>query len=132
MDFKSYSPKDIVLSAQAAAPSVLLLNDRYDPNWHVLVDGQPAPLLRADFIMRGVYLTPGSHTVEFQFIQPHGPLFITILAMLGGVVLCAFLFFYTRKPPIAANNLESSQREREKRASAGNRSPSSEVRSASH
>ncbi len=132
VDFKSYSPKDIVLSAQASAPSILLLNDRYDPNWHVLVDGKPAPLLHCDFIMRGVYLTPGSHTVEFLFIQPHGPLFITVLVMLGGIALCAFLFFYTRKPPLAANNIQSSQRGRERRASAGNRSPSSEVRSASH
>jgi hypothetical protein len=132
VDFKSYSPKDIVLNAQAAAPSVLLLNDRYDPNWHVLVDGKPAPLLRADFIMRGVYLTPGPHTVEFLFSQPHGPLFITVLTMLGGISLCAFLFFYTRKPPLAADGIQSPQRDRERRVSAGNRSPSSEVRSASH
>jgi hypothetical protein len=132
VDFKSYSPKDIVLSAQATAPSILLLNDRYDPNWHVLVDGKPSPLLRANFIMRGVYLTPGSHTVEFLFSQPHGPLFITVITMIGGISLCVFLFFYTRKPPLAANNIQPSQRERESRASAGNRSPSSEVRSASH
>jgi hypothetical protein len=132
VDFKSYEPKHIILSAQASAPSILLLSDRYDPNWHVLVDGKPAPMLRADFIMRGVYLTPGSHTVEFLFSQPHGPLFITVLTMFGGISLCALLFFYTRKPPLAANNIRSSQRDSERRASAGNRSPSSEVRSASH
>jgi hypothetical protein len=132
VDFKSYEPKHIVLSAQASAPSVLLLNDRYDPNWHVLVDGQPAPMLRANFIMRGVYLTPGSHTVEFLFSQPHGPLFITLLTMLGGIFLCAFLIFYARKPPLSANSIQPPEQERERRASAGNRSPSSEVRSASH
>src|SRR6202000_3387492 len=30
VDFKSYSPKQIVLNANAAGPSVLMLNDRFD------------------------------------------------------------------------------------------------------
>ncbi|MGH7992361.1 MAG: hypothetical protein ACREDQ_02520, partial [Limisphaerales bacterium] len=55
VEYKSYVPADIRLSAQADAPSVLLLNDKYDPNWHVFVDGKPASLLRCNFIMRGVY-----------------------------------------------------------------------------
>ena len=48
--------RHIVFAANATAPSVLLLNDKYDPNWHVTVDGKPAELLRCNFIMRGVYL----------------------------------------------------------------------------
>jgi hypothetical protein len=132
VDISSYAPKDIVLNAQAAAPSVLLLNDRYDPNWRVLVDGKSAPVLRANFIMRGVYLTPGSHTVEFQFTQPNAPLYITLTVIVAGFFLGGFLFYSTRKPPAAANSVQPPQRGKERRASAGNRSPSSEVRSASH
>ena len=131
VDFKSYAPKDIVLSAQASAPSVLLMNDRFDPNWHVTVDGKPALLLRCNFIMRGVYLTPGSHAVEFRFSQPNAPLYITVTAMVGGILLGVFLIFSTRKPPLAGS-VQPPQRDKERRASEGNRSPSSEVRSASH
>src|SRR5262249_34985705 len=65
VDFISYAPKDIVLKAEATAPCVLLLNDHYDPNWKVLVDAKPEPLLRCNYLMRGVYLTPGTHKVEF-------------------------------------------------------------------
>jgi hypothetical protein len=40
VEFQSYAPKKIVFNADATAPSVLLLNDKYDPNWRVTVDGQ--------------------------------------------------------------------------------------------
>jgi hypothetical protein len=101
VDFKSYAPKDIVLSAQVDKPSVLLLNDKYDPSWHVFVDGQPVALLHADFIMRGVYLPlPGPHTVEFKFEEPHGPLYLTVTTMGIGILLCGFLFSSTRKPAL--------------------------------
>ena len=92
-----YAPNDILLGTQAAAPSVLLLNDMFDPHWQVLVDGKPAELLRCNFIMRGVYLTPGAHTVEFQFSLPHKPLYVTLAAIGVGILLCGFLIFSTRR-----------------------------------
>jgi hypothetical protein len=67
VEYTSYAPTDIKLHTQATTPTVLLLNDQYDSHWRVTVDGKPAPLLRANFIMRGVYLTAGEHNVEFQF-----------------------------------------------------------------
>jgi hypothetical protein len=97
VEFKSYASKDIVFDAKAGAPTVLLLNDKYDPNWSVTVDGKPAPLLRCNFIMRGVYLTPGAHTVEFQFRMPHKPLYVTLAAIGVGIFLCGFLFFSSRR-----------------------------------
>ena len=97
VEFKSYAPKDIVLDANATAPSVLLLNDKYDPNWRVHVDGKPSKLLRCNFIMRGVYLTPGAHTVEFQFSLPIGPLYITCAAWVVGILLLGLLVFSKRK-----------------------------------
>jgi hypothetical protein len=86
VEFKSYAPKHLAFAANATAPSVLLLNDKYDPHWSVTVDGKPAELLRCNFLMRGVYLTPGQHTVQFDFSLPNMPLYITLAAM--GVGLC--------------------------------------------
>ncbi|HVU26908.1 MAG TPA: hypothetical protein VHG71_04140 [Verrucomicrobiae bacterium] len=97
VEFKNYTPKDIVFDTQAAAPSILLFNDKYDPNWRVTMDGKPAELLRCNFIMRGVYLTPGNHTVEFQFRIPNGPLYVSLAAIGVGIFLCGFLFFSTRR-----------------------------------
>jgi hypothetical protein len=97
VEFKSYAPKHIVFEANATTPSVLLLNDKYDPNWKVTVDGQPTELLRCNFIMRGVYLAPGAHTVEFNFGLPNKPLYITTFAIVAGILLSGLLVFLTRK-----------------------------------
>ncbi len=54
----------------------------------------PQPLLRCNFIMRGVYLTPGAHTVEFKFSLPLGPLYVSLSAIGVGILLCGFLIFF--------------------------------------
>lgn len=97
VEFRSYSPKHIVFTANAANPSVLLLNDKYDRNWQVTVDGKLAELLRCNYIMRGVYLPAGEHTIEFQFILPNKALKITLSAVMAGIILVALLFFLERR-----------------------------------
>jgi uncharacterized membrane protein YfhO len=105
VEFKSYAPKAIVLSANAAAPSILLLNDKFDSNWKAFVDGKPAPILHANFIMRGVYLAPGTHTVEFRFMLPNNLLCVTMAATGVGILLIGFLIFHQRKSePSEQNN----------------------------
>jgi hypothetical protein len=48
-------------------PSILVLSEVYYPDWQVEVDGQPAEMLRADFILRGVALEGGEHEVVFRY-----------------------------------------------------------------
>ena len=43
----NYAPKRIELKADVQAPSVLLLNDKFGPDWNVSVDGKPEKVLRA-------------------------------------------------------------------------------------
>jgi hypothetical protein len=87
VDFASYAPKHVVLRAKAETSCVLLLNDKHDPNWKVLVDGKSAPLLRCNYIMRGVYLEPGEHTVEFHFKPPVNALYVSLSAIAVGLIL---------------------------------------------
>jgi hypothetical protein len=89
--FESYAPKRIVLRARAEQPAVLLLNDKYDPNWRVLVDGRPAPLLRANFIMRAVTMPAGEHTVEFRFEPTVTYLYVSLAAIALGVLLLGLM-----------------------------------------
>ncbi|HXE41786.1 MAG TPA: hypothetical protein VN516_02085, partial [Candidatus Baltobacteraceae bacterium] len=100
VEFKSYSPKKIIFTTKAATPTVLLLNDKYDLHWRVWIDGKETTVLRANFIMRGVYLPAGDHTVEFYFGLPSRPLYITVTAFGIGILLSALLIFLTRKPKL--------------------------------
>ena len=100
--FVSYSPKDLVLKGEVKTPAVLLLNDKYDPNWQVLVDGHPAPLLRCNYLMRGVQVPPGEHVIEFRFAVPADALYVSLAAVVVGLALCGFLALYPRKQPAAS------------------------------
>lgn len=102
VEYVSYSPKDLVLKADVKTPAVLLLNDKHDPNWSVLVDGKPAPLLRCNFIMRGVQLTPGQHTVEFHFRTPVRGLYVSMTGAVLGILLVLFLAFQPAEAPAQA------------------------------
>ena len=113
VEFTSYSPKHSVLKASAAAPAVLLVNDRYDPNWTVSVDGKPEAVLKANYLMRGVFLPPGQHTVEFRFEPPHGSLYVSLAACAVALVLLALLLFVrddaTTDPEGAAGKITPGQ-----------------------
>jgi hypothetical protein len=92
-----YAPKHIVLSADVHTPSVLLLTDRYNPKWDVLVDGKPDHLLRCNFVERGVLLQPGKHEVVFRFTGDYRTFAISLGAGVLGLLLCGWLAI-TREP----------------------------------
>jgi hypothetical protein len=48
--------------------------------------------------MRGVYLQPGSHTVEFRFQPPIGTLYLSLAAVFVGLLLIGYLAFSREKP----------------------------------
>ena len=97
VDIVSYAPKDIVLKADAVAASILLLNDHFDPGWKVFVDGSPEKLLRCNFLMRGVYLLPGAHTVEFKFLPPVGLLYVSVATIILALIAFGVLLIFTYK-----------------------------------
>ena len=99
VEFTSYAPKKIIFTANATAPSVLLLNDKYDPHWRVSVDGKPAALLRCNYLMRGVQVPPGQHTVEFDYRVPSEPMYVTLAGFAISLGLCGFLLLKSRRAP---------------------------------
>ncbi len=90
-----YAPKQISIKAQSAVGGILLFNDRWHEDWKVTVDGATTPLLKANYIMRGVALKPGEHTVEFRFQPDARPLWISLSAWVVGLA-CLGLLLLTR------------------------------------
>jgi hypothetical protein len=74
------------LEAQCRASSTIfaVFVEQWDPGWSATVDGQPAPLLRANLVMRAVLLGPGDHRVVLTFF-PAG------LKLGFGISVIAFL-----------------------------------------
>jgi hypothetical protein len=68
----------------------LVLAEAHYPGWTVDVDGAPAELLRADHFVQAVKLTPGVHTVRFEFRSRSlktGTLLAAVTLIAGGAAL---------------------------------------------
>ncbi|HOK76297.1 MAG TPA: hypothetical protein PLW35_01075, partial [Verrucomicrobiota bacterium] len=91
VEFVRYAPKDLLLRVRSPNHAVLLLNDKHDRNWTVSVDDKPAELLRCNYLMRGVLVSPGEHTVQFRFGMQLTSMWISLAGMVAGVGLLAFL-----------------------------------------
>jgi hypothetical protein len=91
-----YHPKHVRLEAEAKTAAILLLNDRFGVDWRVSIDGAPANVLRCNYIMRGVYLTPGHHMVEFRFSPSLQSFYLSVSAIFIGIILAGYLIV-TRK-----------------------------------
>jgi hypothetical protein len=63
----SYGPEQVALDVTLDAPGVLVLADTWYPGWQATVDGQPAMLLRANYLFRAVLLPAGQHRVLFEY-----------------------------------------------------------------
>jgi hypothetical protein len=63
----SYRDERAVARVDAARSSLLVLTDTYFPGWRATVDGRSAPIERVDYLLRGVRVPAGSHTVEFTY-----------------------------------------------------------------
>ena len=77
---------------------MLLLNDKFDPGWSVTVDGHPVEILRCNYLMRGVALTAGAHTVEFRYRTSTVPLTVSLLAIALGLALLGLAVWEACRP----------------------------------
>ena len=102
----SYKSKDVKLQANAKTAAVLLLNDHTGDYWNVWVDGKPGTVLRCNYIMRGVFVPAGQHTIEFRFQPPLNWLYVSISAFAIGILLTGYVIFISRKgEPVAPTAL---------------------------
>ncbi len=64
----SYTPNRLTYETNNVQDGIAVFSEIYYPDgWHVTIDGQPAELARADYILRTMYVPAGQHTIEMRF-----------------------------------------------------------------
>lgn len=72
------------------------MSDVFYPGWTATIDGVPTQLFQTDYILRGVAVPPGRHTIEVKF-KPRSLVVGGIVSGLSLVVLVAFCFATHRR-----------------------------------
>ena len=82
----------------AGGGGLLIMSEVYYPGWQAKVDGEPATLVRADYVLRAVCVPPGEHQVVLVY---NPPLFRVGLAATSLTLLClgaVVVWHITRRP----------------------------------
>lgn len=82
----TYQPNLLAFRYDAPSRGYLLVTDRWAEGWEATVNGEPRPVLGADFIYRSVAVDPGPNRVRFLY-KPQG--FRLLLAISWGTLLLA-------------------------------------------
>lgn len=89
-----YRSRYVRIEAESAGPSLLVLNDTNYPGWRAFVNGQPSPIVSANYLFRGVFVPASKSVVEFRY-EPRS--FQAGLALsLGALVILSGLVFWER------------------------------------
>jgi hypothetical protein len=63
-----YQPNKLVYESNAATAQLAVFSEMYYANgWNAYVDGNIMPHFRCNYVLRGMQLPAGKHTVEFRF-----------------------------------------------------------------
>ncbi len=91
----SFASNKIVGSIRPDAPGMLVFSIPFNAGWTLKIDGQPTPLVRANYGMLAATVAAGSQVVELDFELP-GQRLGLLLGALGAVLLVASGFVKKR------------------------------------
>ena len=84
-------PEQVILSTESETGGLVVLADRLEEGWTVTVDGRPAPVLRANFLFRGVLVPAGTHEIRWTYrcpgLLPGSILSLTMLTAIVAMLL---------------------------------------------
>jgi hypothetical protein len=88
------SPQEAVIEVRSPATAALVVRNTYDPNWHAELDGRPVSLLHMNYVLQGLFVPKGRHTVVLRYDDPtigYGLLGsgLALLLLLGPAVILA-------------------------------------------
>jgi hypothetical protein len=97
-------------------PALLVVTDNYYPAWHAEVNGEPSPVLRANYTFRAVPVPAGEHDVFFEYRSPvlraSVAVSLVTLVLLLGVGVGGTLHHRRRDSPADAEDAASSAERR--------------------
>ena len=64
----SYEPNELKYRSRLNAEQAVIFSEIYYPKgWKLTIDGEPAELFRADWILRGAFIPAGEHEIVMRF-----------------------------------------------------------------
>jgi hypothetical protein len=71
ISLKECTPKYLRYMSNSSSEKLAVFSEIYYPlGWTATIDGKPADLIRANYVLRAMYIPAGTHTIEMKFDLP--------------------------------------------------------------
>jgi MFS family permease len=90
----SYQPNKLEYEANMQQGGLVVFSEVFYPEgWQATINGQPAEILRANYILRALAVPAGNHKITFSFEPPNRQL-VFLIMMIGNILLVGSLLYY--------------------------------------
>ena len=87
----NYHPEGCTYSTSSSKEALLVLSEIWYPEgWSATIDGEPAEIIRANYILRALVVPAGDHEIQLSY-EPKGVATAGILGNVGSLLLLLFL-----------------------------------------
>lgn len=101
-----FTPDRVTYKTHAQSDQLAVMSEiYYAPDWRAYIDGEPAPYIRADYVLRAIKVPAGDHTIEFVDEAPTSKKWDTV------ALLCSLLFVILAAGAIAWNTIRNKKEE---------------------
>jgi|GEM_PF-3475093 len=91
VELTTYTPTEIQINVQSAKSGYILINDQYDPDWQVQLNGRDVPLLRADWLMRAIAVPSGESSIVMRYVAHYRIAGLVLSAQMMALVCDGFM-----------------------------------------
>jgi len=100
VELERFEPDEIVYRVQTDRPRLLVASEVYYPaGWTATINVEPSPIVRTDFLLRGVPMPAGEHIVTLRYRPATKALgariswVAALLVYLGAIALAGLLWY---------------------------------------
>jgi hypothetical protein len=86
------SDTKVLVKTKSLSDSFLVLSDIYYPGWQASIDGKQTEIFQTNYVLRGVKVPEGTHTVKFEF----KPMSFHLGAGISAAALCLVGYIFIK------------------------------------
>lgn len=98
------TPRQIEIQVDTTTDGYLVLLDTFYPGWVATVDAQPAPVYRANYIGRAVFVPAGQHVIRFEYRPLSFTIGVAIAALITAILTGLALYAKRNRQQVYRHN----------------------------